>query len=208
MSELLIYLPGLLAAWAIQIASALIPGPVVMAILSFGADGARRQAFRVALGTASSASLLALVTAFGLASLVATFGWGMTILRWIGVLVLLWLAYRAFRRAATAPCQTASTTQSERPFATGFFLGASSPKALAYWMAIAAVAFTTPPPLAVIICFAVGAFLVSLTIHSFWALALSANPVQMGYAKARRWIEGTLGVFFTFAAFKLATSRS
>ena len=48
----------------------------------------------------------------------------------------------------------------------------------------------------------------SVICHSAYALTFSAAPIVAGYTRFRRWIDGTLGVFFTIAAFKLATSRS
>ncbi|MEJ6393770.1 LysE family transporter [Gymnodinialimonas sp. 2305UL16-5] len=207
MPELAAYLPGLLAAWGLQIASGLTPGPVVAAILTYAASGDRRGANAVALGTATAAFVLAALTALGLASAIATFGWSMQIGRWLGVVVLLWLAWRAFHRTAHPRQDLGAQGLGRHPYLTGLTLGASSPKALAYWAAMAAIAFTSVPPVEIILIFAVGAFAASAVIHRLWAAMLVSAPVQAAYASARRWIDATLGVFFTFAAFKLATSR-
>jgi hypothetical protein len=43
-------------------------------------------------------------------------------------------------------------------------------------------------------------------IHPMAAASLA--PVRATHRRACIWIEGTLGVFFTFFAFKLATDRS
>ena len=51
-------------------------------------------------------------------------------------------------------------------------------------------------------------FLISFLGHGAWAVALSLAPFRALYARARAGVEGALGVFFVFAAFKLATSRS
>ncbi len=51
-------------------------------------------------------------------------------------------------------------------------------------------------------------FLISFLGHGAWAVALSLAPFRALYARARAGVEGALGVFFAFAAFKLATSRS
>lgn len=66
---------------------------------------------------------------------------------------------------------------------------------------------TANAPLWIIALFVCGAFVISFTCHAAWALALSAAPVRTAYYRARRYVEGALGAFFTFAAFKLATAR-
>ena len=207
MSEIATFLPGLIAAWMIQAASAATPGPVVMTILACGGSGHRGKAIRVAAGTATAAFLLACLTALGLSALVLSLGWGLTALRWIGAAVLLWLAWRSFR-SAMAPPNPVHATPLRRPYLAGLVLGASSPKALAFWMAIAAVAFGSAAPWPVILVFAAGAFGVSFVIHLGWALALSMRPVQNTYARMRRGIEAALGAVFAVFAFRLALDRS
>jgi len=44
--------------------------------------------------------------------------------------------------------------------------------------------------------------------HLAYAVAFSTQPVIAFYRRARRWVDGLLSVFFTFAAFQLATFRN
>ena len=37
---------------------------------------------------------------------------------------------------------------------------------------------------------------------------LSSQPFRLAYDRARRWIEGAIGAFLTYVAFRLATDRS
>jgi len=48
----------------------------------------------------------------------------------------------------------------------------------------------------------------SISVHVLYAVTLSTQPVIAVYRRARRWIEGFLGLFFSFAAFKIATYES
>ncbi|MEK9754656.1 MAG: hypothetical protein VW338_15790 [Rhodospirillaceae bacterium] len=61
------------------------------------------------------------------------------------------------------------------------------------WVGAALVASATTP---------------SIAGHLAYAVTFSTRPVIAFYARARRWIEGVLGVFFTFAAFKIATYQT
>ncbi len=53
----------------------------------------------------------------------------------------------------------------------------------------------------------VGTSIISAVGHVTYAVAFSTSPVVAVYAKARRWIEGVLGVYFCFASYKLVTYR-
>ena len=83
----------------------------------------------------------------------------------------------------------------------------TNPKAIMYWLAAVAVANFTSAPWPILLLFIAGAFVNSFFGHGAWALALSSRPFTALYAQARRWIEATLGVFFAFTAYKLATTR-
>lgn len=206
MSEVAAYLPGLLAAWSVQLVSCLTPGPVVAVILGLAATGDRAGALRGALGTATAAGLLALLVSLGLASLATSVSEGMWVLRWFGVAYLAWLAVGAFRRAASdVPPLRA---RAGRGYRTTFAVSLSSPKALAFWLAIAAMGGIVGAPLPVIATFVTGCVAMSAIVHTGYALLLSAPPMRALYARARRWIEGLLGSLFAIFAFRLATERN
>ena len=76
------------------------------------------------------------------------------------------------------------------------------------WLAIASIGATDGGGFGVIALFVTGAFLISFTCHGAWAVALSTSPIRVAYAKARRFIEAGLGVFFAFAAYKIVTSEN
>jgi len=53
----------------------------------------------------------------------------------------------------------------------------------------------------------IAAWMLSFACHGGWAVLLSSGPIRKVYAASRRWIEASLGAFFGFAAYKLATSE-
>jgi len=71
----------------------------------------------------------------------------------------------------------------------GIGLGAEAP----FWNGIALVVSTTA---------------LSILGHLAYALALSTAPVVAFYRHSRRWIEASLGVFFSVAAFKIVTYKT
>ena len=87
-------------------------------------------------------------------------------------------------------------------FTKGYLMQVTNPKSIAFWLAIAGVGATSGAPLWVIGVFIAAMWLLSFSCHAAWALALSAAPVRAAYHRGRRYIEGALGAFFAFAAFK------
>lgn len=210
MSDLAPHLPGFAAAYAILLVAASSPGPAVAMLLGIGTTQGRTAAMTATLGIASGSVLLNLGTLLGVGLILAEIAWAMTIVRVVGAAYLAWLAYGAFRRAAAPPPVAAAAVRPAplgRHFLAGFLLQVTNPKAIVFWIAIASVGATEGGGPWVVAAFLAGAFAISLLCHGAWALTLSSRPVRAAYARARRWIEGALGAFFAFAAFKLATAR-
>lgn len=83
----------------------------------------------------------------------------------------------------------------------------TNPKAALHWIAIVGIGLGAGAPLWVGITLVVSTTLLSLLGHLAYAVAFSTAPVVAFYRRARRWIEGALGLFFGVAAFKIATYR-
>ena len=84
----------------------------------------------------------------------------------------------------------------------------TNPKAIAFWLAIAAVGATQGGGWGVVAAFVSGAWVISFACHGAWAVLLSAAPVRILYVRFRRWVEGALGAFMAVMAFRLATDRT
>ncbi|MDJ0627772.1 MAG: LysE family translocator [Rhodobacter sp.] len=210
MDTILSHLPQLLLAWSIQIVAVTSPGPAVALILGVALARGRKPALDTVTGIACGATLAATATMLGMAAVLTQFAELMTVIRWLGAGYLAYLAYRAFRTAVLLPPVGIGTdaTSGRRHFLRGFILQLSNPKALFFWLAIAAAAGMGTVPLPVLAAFLSGAFCISFAGHALWALALSSSPVRRGYLAARRRVEGALGLFFAYFALRLATERS
>ncbi|MEL6913923.1 MAG: LysE family translocator [Pseudomonadota bacterium] len=210
MTDLALFLPGIVAAYAILLVAAASPGPSVALLLGVGAAQGRAAALATTAGIASGGVLLNALTLAGVGLILEQAAWAMTGLRLIGAGYLAWLAYGAFRKAAgPAPLKPADV-QPRSPranFATGFALQATNPKAIVFWIAIHAVSGVALAPAPLIAAFFVGAFVISFVCHGAWAVLFSSTTFRAGYARARRWIEGALGTFLTVMAVRLAVDR-
>ncbi len=211
MDTLLLFLPGFMAAYAILLVGASSPGPAVAMLMGLSLEQGRTPALIACAGIAVGSATINVLTILGVGLLLSQAAWAMMALKLVGSAYLAYLAWGAFKKAANPPDISAQTVPSQSApalFLKGYLLQVTNPKAIAFWLAIAALAATDGAPLSVIAFFVISMGVISFVCHAAWALALSANPVRAAYLRARAWIEGALGAFFAFAAVTLATSRS
>ncbi|MEM9319631.1 MAG: LysE family transporter [Pseudomonadota bacterium] len=205
---LLPYLPALALALSIQAAGIIAPGPSVALILAQATGRGRGAAILTAAGIACGSGVLAAATVFGITSLLAQMAELMTLIRLIGALYLAFLAYKAFRRALDPPELELSAQSTSRAFLSGFILQSSNPKAILFWLAIAATGGIGAAPAPIVVLFVALAVTNSFIGHGAYALLLSAAPVRRAYASGQRWVDCALGGLFSAFALRLAFDRS
>ena len=212
MAELSIYLPGILLAYSAFLLSIMSPGPNVLAILGTSMSAGRRPGLGLAAGVATGSFCWALLTVTGLSALLAAYAAALTVIKVVGGLYLLWLAFKAFRSAASKHDIAATTLAGTPRGALGYFLRGytiqmTNPKAALAWVAIISLGLQPDAPLWVGFVIVGGTSLLSLAIHVVYALAFSTSAMLRLYGRARRWIQAALGAFFAFASLKLLSSR-
>lgn len=211
METLLPFLPAFAIAYGILLVGASSPGPAVAMLMGISVGQGRSAGLIACAGIATGSATINLLTIMGVGLILSQAAWAMMALRFLGSAYLLYLAYGAFKKALHPPKIAAIEVKRQSVpalFAKGYLLQITNPKAIAFWLAIAGVGATANAPLWVIGLFMASMWVISFACHAAWALALSATPVRRAYHHTRRYIEGALGAFFTFAAFKLATTRS
>jgi amino acid exporter len=210
MSELNLYLPGILLAYSACLLGLASPGPNVLAVLGTAMAEGRRAGIALALGIAAGSVLWALMTAAGLSALVASYAAALIVIKIFGGLYLLWLAFKAFRAAASAHAIATTVERQRSPRAyvlRGLAIQMTNPKAVLAWIAIMSLGLRNDAPLWVVGAIVVGTSALSLAIHYLYAVAFSTPTMVRIYGRARRAIQATLAVFFGCAGIKLLTSR-
>ena len=206
------YLPGIglsYAAFLIAIAS---PGPNVLALISTSMSVGRKAGMALALGISFGSLTWALLTAFGFSALLMTYAHGLTTIKIIGGIYLFWLAYNAFKSAAPRSDLTLKALVGGRRTPLGYAVRGytvqmTNPKAVLAWVAIIALGLPPEAPLWVGFAIVFGCFGLSIAVHLTYALVFSTPVMSSLYLRARRVIQATLGVFFTFVGLKLLLSR-
>ncbi|PJI85275.1 threonine/homoserine/homoserine lactone efflux protein [Yoonia maricola] len=213
MQDVSLYLPGILLAYSAFLLGIASPGPNVLAVMGTSMSVGRASGIALAMGVAIGSFTWAMLTAFGLSALLATYASALLIIKLFGGAYLLWLAYKAFKSAASRHDIEAKELQGGRRTAfgylrRGYIIQMTNPKAALSWIAIISLGLQDDAPLWVAAVIVIGTFILSIICHLLYALAFSTPFMVRLYGKARRVIQGVLGTFFAIAGLKLLTSRS
>ena len=134
------------STWLLYVAAVFVltvtPGPSVFICMSKSVQSGPRQAAWVALGSTSAIVGIMTLSAFGLGALLATSEALFTVLKWLGAGYLAYLGVVALLAPASgfAPAEPDAPNATPEPrrqlFMTGFWVGASNPKALLFFGAL------------------------------------------------------------------------
>ena len=213
MADLSTYLPGILLAYAAFLLAIASPGPNILAVIGTSMSVGRKSGIALALGVASGSFTWAVLTVAGLSALLSAYASALLVIKIAGGLFLLWLAYKAFKSAAsTHDIEAKELAGGKRTpsgyFMRGYMIQMTNPKAALAWIAIISLGLKQDAPLWVGVVIVVGTALLSVAIHMLYAVAFSTPAMVRLYGKSRRAIQGVLGTFFAFAGLRLLTSRS
>lgn len=187
----------------------LVIGPNILAIIATSMERGRRQGAAMALGVGVGSGIWATLTVTGLSALIAAYAGAVTVLKIFGAVYLCFLAYKAFRAAATPDGQLqARAASGGNPFLRGLIVQMTNPKAALQWIAIVGIGLGVDAPLWLGITLVISATAISLLGHLAYAVTFSTDVVVSVYRRFRQRIELALGAFFSFAAYKVATHEN
>lgn len=130
MNNLEVYLGTLAIAY-------MVPGPDLVLVLQVSSSLGRTQAMAVAVGLALARGAHVALAAAGLAAVLATSVLAFDLVRWIGVVYLIWLGVRIARSpswlpSTESPAGEAPSWTWRQSFMRGFVTNISNPKALLF----------------------------------------------------------------------------
>ena len=185
----------------------LTPGPANMAIMATSMARGRLSGIMFALGVQSGSATWALLAAIGLSTWLETTAYGLTAMKILGGLYLLWLGIKSLRSALSARMPEAVDVQGvsfKTLYVRGALLHLTNPKAVLSWLAVVALIKGTPE--APLWATMGGCIIVSGVIFQTYAL-IFGNPIMVrAYKRARRSIEAALALVFGYAGGRLLLS--
>ncbi|MDT8343162.1 MAG: LysE family transporter [Thermohalobaculum sp.] len=195
----------ILTAWAVFAANVLSPGPNVFNTIAIALGSGRTVALAVVPAVALGVMGWALALILGAAFLFERLPWLDDGLTTLGGGLLIWFGSRYLRRAWawSATVGQARMLTARQAFTITLGILATNPKALTTWIVLVSIfpaGQATPAAIAVMV---IGASVVAGLGHLAYALAFSTRRAAEAYARAGRWINAGVGVFFTGLGLRL-----
>lgn len=180
----------------VQLLAVISPGPSFLITARVAAARSRGDGLKVALGLGAGTFIWALATFLGLNTLFHLFPPLFMMMKALGAVFLLWVAWRIYRHATSPLDLDASTAATGgSPFLRGLLVQLSNPKVAVFFGSI----FVAMLP-AVIPLWLTVALIAVVTFNEIWwysvvALFFSSGPVRAGYMRAKAWIDRAVAVF-------------
>ncbi|UXX84489.1 LysE family translocator [Roseovarius pelagicus] len=196
----------LLIAWAVAGGS---PGPATLAISGTAMDEGRVAGLSIAAGIFCGSAFWGIAAGAGMSAVMLANAWVFEVIRYAGAAYLMWLAFKAFKRALHPPAAARMRAASglRRLWLKGALIHVTNPKAILSWGAIYAIAL--PPgatPAAVWWLFAM-LIATSAVVFFGYGLLFSAPRIARGYTRLRRGFDAAFAVLFGAAGLKILTTR-
>ncbi|NNL73950.1 MAG: LysE family translocator [Silicimonas sp.] len=182
------------------------PGPANIALATVAMSSGRPSGLLFGAGLSLGLAIWGVVAATGLGALLQTSASALTLLKLVGGLYLLWLAFASGRAAVRPTTLPEAAPAPGAWFWRGLILNLSNPKAVVAWMAALSMGLgggdgLAQLLLATLVCMAIG-----VVNYTGYALAFSLRGAMRLYQRLRRWIDGIVAGLFAVAGLALIRS--
>ena len=191
---------------ATTFAVVLSPGPAAICVASQGSGNGWMRALSGVIGVASANVVYFALSATGIAALILASHLLFSIIKWVGILYLIYLGVSAFTSKGGLQVRTGKVQTRSKLFMQGFIVEFANPKALLYFAAILPQFINVENPIFIqILIMGCVTVFIDLTVYSVYALA-GDRIAKVGIkGRALKVINGFAGAALLFAAFKMIT---
>ncbi|HBS49924.1 MAG TPA: lysine transporter LysE [Rhodobacteraceae bacterium] len=161
------------------------PGPAMVFLSRTAMVHGRAAGISAALGLAFMAALWTLAALVGLDAIFTLFPWAYVLLKTLGALFLIYIAWTTWRHARAPVGATAAAASGRRMFLQGVLLNLGNPKSVLFAASVLVVIFPaglSGTEKAVIFLNHLG---VELLVQPLLAVFLSSGPVRAGYLRLK-----------------------
>ncbi len=186
------------------------PGPANISNATIAMSKGRKISLVYGAGLSLGLLLWGIVAASGLGVVLQGSIYLLMLLKIIGGVYLLWLAYISFKSSFNSS-STISQNQTKEPgyvkwFIRGFILNSSNPKTVVAWLVALSVGMGASNEalflaLAVMTCMLVGFF-----VNAMYSILFSIDGVMNRYQKIGHWVDRLVSGMFAIAGLKLVLS--
>ena len=182
------------------------PGPANIAVATVAMSSGRRSGLLFGAGLSLGLAFWGVVAATGMGAILQASASLLIILKILGGLYLLWLAFQSGRSALKKTKSLEHAKSDRRWFMRGLLLNLSNPKAVLAWMAALSMGMGAGESNSFVIIATLACMALGLLNYAGYALAFSLRGFMAGYQRLRRWIDGVVAGLFAIAGFGLIRS--
>jgi len=202
MSDLLALASSGLAFFIIAVS----PGPATISNATIAMSHGRKISLIYGAGLSCGLVFWGLIAASGMGALLQGSLYLLMILKVLGGLYLLWLAFQSGRAAWTHERENPIVEPGRRWFLRGLLLNMSNPKSVIAWMAALSIGISPGSDLRSVIAATVVCIVVGFFTNALYSVLFSMRGMMRGYHRFRRTINALVAVLFTVAGFGLIRS--
>lgn len=182
------------------------PGPATISNATIAMSHGRKTSLIYGAGLSSGLVFWGLIAASGMGAILQASVYLLMVLKVLGGLYLLWLAFLSAKTAYQPVATNQTISNEKRWFLRGLLLNISNPKTVIAWMAALSVGLNADADLyavasAVSICVVVG-----FLTNAMYSMLFSINGMMRGYQYCQRWISGIVAGLFAIAGIGLIRS--
>jgi threonine/homoserine/homoserine lactone efflux protein len=166
----------------------------------------RARALALASGIVCGSLCWGLCAAFGLAALMERWSGALAVVKVVGGLYLLWMAWQAARKVRGTKGVLAAKVVDEgyaRTWTRGVAMHLTNPKAIVVWLSVVSLALPAGARQADALAFVLSCAALSASIFCCYALAFSTDAARRAYRAGERWVNAVLAGVFTYAGVRM-----
>jgi len=202
MSDLLALASSGLAFFIIAVS----PGPATISNATIAMSHGRKISLIYGAGLSCGLVFWGLIAASGMGALLQGSLYLLMILKVLGGLYLLWLAFQSGRAAWMHERENPIVEPGRRWFLRGLLLNMSNPKSVIAWMAALSIGISPGSDLRSVIAATAVCIVVGFFTNALYSVLFSMRGMMHGYQRFRRTINAVVAVLFTVAGFGLIRS--
>ena len=186
------------------------PGPATISNATIAMSKGRNISLAYSSGLSMGLLTWGIVAASGMGVILQGSVYLLMLLKVVGGLYLLWLAYLSYKsslkRYSEVSKEQSQDSTYRKWFWRGFILNSSNPKTVVAWMAALSVGMgTNNDALSLIIAVAVCMF-VGFSVNAMYSILFSINGVMNSYQKISHWVDRIVSGIFILAGLGLLRS--
>lgn len=182
------------------------PGPATISCAAVAMSSGRVAGLTYAAGLSCGLAFWGLIAASGMGAVLQGSVYWLMMLKLLGGLYLLWLAFLSARSAWWPAREQAAKPGGRSWFAKGLILNLSNPKAVVAWMAALSIGIdSNDGPVLVALATAV-CIIVGCVCYAGYSILFSITAMARGYQHCSRMIDGVVAGLFSVAGVALIRS--